>query len=248
MNELIALIKESPDSIKWAGYLLAYLLGATFLVDKVFNVYNKSSAGLHAKKEDEFDKLKELVDGDDDLEAINYENRKHEAFLRLMKLSVSKEKRDYLSSIFRMNFLTAKQLRAIAPHIKYDNGRYVVSVGLSEFFGALWGMIGIVAIGIFMMVINFLTTKDDGIVRLVTLLTGGVFIFLAAFLTRGDAIAIRLALYVSKQLDERGLLEGEPGLKPLFMRAWRGGKKSFVIFCMISALVLFVAKVVSILV
>lgn len=237
MTDIIELIKTSPDSIKWVGYFLAYLVAVVILVERIHALYSKSSSEKRARKTEDLSNLSELVGNDDTLKALSTESKHYEAFSKLTRLSASKERRDQLLKILAFGFLSPKDLRMVAPYLKATtDGKFSAQIGLAEIFIIAFGTIGIFMIGVIMMTINFVSGEKEGLLRLVTLALGGAMIFMIAYFTRGDMIALRMILITSKKLEDHGLLEGQSGLKAQLAAAWKTGRKP--LFVLIGVLTL----------
>lgn len=241
MGEIIELIKASPESLKGVGYLIAYLIAFVVLVERIHNLYSKSSSERRAKRNEDLASLSDLVGDDAALKALCEESKHHEAFSRVARIELSKERRDPLLKILAMGFISSKHVKVLAPYVsKTDEGKYVVTIGLTEMFMAAAGTLGLILVGIVMMTLNFLSGENDASLRLATFLLGAAMIFGIAFMVRDDVQAINLVLRTSKRLEEKGLLAGESGFKAQWKQAWKRGKLGFFILIAGSALIVLI--------
>ncbi|WP_199153864.1 hypothetical protein [Chromobacterium sp. ASV23] len=244
MNEYIELIKSSPDSIKWLGYLLAYLVGLVIFIERLHALFSKSSSDWRAKKAEDLSNLKELIGDDGCLKKINEERGYHDAFFKLAKISVSKERREQLLKVFDLGFLSPRQMKIIAPYLKVnDEGKYYLEIGLSEIFFSALGLFSIFMVGVVMMTVNFISGRDDGLIRFVTMLVGGCVTMGVAVVTRENVMAIRIALIASRKLSECGLLDEGVGFKNQLFMAWRRGRRELIWFSIVLSLLILISWV-----
>lgn len=209
MGEIVELIKASPETFGWMGFVVAFVLFA----EKVIGLYSKTSSERRARRKEDLDSLNGLVDGHDGLEKLNIENKHQEAFYRLTRLNVGKERRELVLEILAMGFVSTKAARLLEPLLSVtEEGKYIVAIAISDLFMAVVGMFGLCYVGAAMLALNLAIGEPQTLTRLIILLMGSGGTLFIAFMTLDPIRSIVLAHRTATRLEEKGLLEGKPGV------------------------------------
>lgn len=231
LQDFISLLKVAPAPIQWVLWPLIIIVLAVFSLTAAHRFYVRVDSHRRSRKKDDHAELTALIANSKEkspLQAVSEELLSEEIFYKQMQLNASKQQRDLLVELFMMGFLQPKALRMLSFHLKRaDSGKFDVQVGLTEFFLVGGMFIGICAIGLLMIIMDFLTTPAEATLRVATLFVGGFMILSLAGMARPDAMTIRHAVKTTHELAKRGLLEGVPGFKAQWKEAWKRGRILF---------------------
>ncbi|BAK76779.1 hypothetical protein NH8B_1964 [Pseudogulbenkiania sp. NH8B] len=220
MGELMGLVQALPETFKWVSGILL----AVAIVERLHGLYTKTTSERRARRKEELAMLSDLVGRKGALKDFCDENKNQEAFSRLTRLNVSKERRDQLLEITAMGFIHVKQVRMLEPFVRReDDGKYNVTIGLTELIMSLFGFVGIVVVTTTMLALIFASGKQENLLAASTLLGGTVLIFGIVFVSREYVQTLASVFLTSRRLNEKGLLANESGFKALVKQAWKQG-------------------------